>query len=85
MAHGLYMDVPNWSTYLKDGSNYRRAHQFIEIAYQREPLITEMCFELRWETELEMSKEETQEMMVKIAKALLLRRRLTQQECKELL
>jgi hypothetical protein len=57
----------------------------MEVAYRTEPLITNMCSEFRLETMLEMSKEETQEKVIKIATALLARRRLTLQEYKDLL
>jgi len=85
MSHGLYMQVPSWWTYLSGGNDNRHAYQFMEVAYRTEPLITNMCSELRLETMLEISKEETQEKVIKIATALLPRRRLTLQECKDLL
>jgi len=85
MSHGLYLEVPQWWTYLRGGNDDLHAYQLMEVAFRVEPLITEMCSDLKLETMLEISKEDTMEKINKVALALLDRRRLTHQECKDLL
>jgi hypothetical protein len=58
----------------------------MEAIYLNEPVITDKCSDLKFETMLEIPKEETQEIIRKIATVLLSgKRRLSLQECLELL
>ncbi|HEV8505454.1 MAG TPA: hypothetical protein VGQ53_08645 [Chitinophagaceae bacterium] len=86
MSHGFYLKNPFWQYYLAGDSDYQQAYQILQLIYVTEPEKTDKRIELRDDTMLLIQEDETQEIIKKIANALLTgKHRLTYQECLEVL
>ncbi len=81
MSHGLYLKDSNWWNFLSGGNDDVHAYQLMEALYINEPIITEMCKEVKSETMNHIAKERSLDKISKIAIALLTNRRLTQEGC----
>jgi hypothetical protein len=86
MSHGLFMGIDNWPYYLINGNDNAHVYQILKAIYHSETATINACGDLRFNTMLVMQEEKTMEKVMKIAEALLSsRRKLTLQECKDLL